>query len=264
MSYLFLINKVTQKMVRKRYNITINDDTTDIGTAAELVVALDVLQGHHDRIVLQQLRPHITQIIRAPQDLYSTLKVLIPEDQIFLIESIGNKLVDIIEAANHLRDIFATLSDYKVEEKIIQTLGTSGLKTLIHSAEELSEILEWVYGNCDKMVLELLGVDYLKHLIQNGYELSLVLHSLDHKCQEELIDMISWTNVMQLIKDRRDLAHILRALPEESSKRLLKEFTKDQLWKIIRDDFGWKYLYKYLEDEEAAYLKKILGVKNAK
>ncbi|NVM01199.1 MAG: hypothetical protein HWN67_02610 [Candidatus Helarchaeota archaeon] len=250
-------------MVIKRYQIKIDKETADIGTAGELMVALDVLQGHRDRMVLEQLHSHLAKIISGPEDLYKVIRSLNPDDQVYLIEGLSSNLVKTVQSAGNLRDIFATLSDYKVEEKIIQTLGSDGLKTLIRSAEELSEVLEWVYGNCDQMVLDSLGVDYLKHLIQNGYELSLVLHSLDQKCQEGLIGMLGWEDVGKLVIDRRDLAHLLRALPGELSKRLLNDFTKEKLWKIIRDKYGWQYLHKYLEADEAEYLEKVLEVKHA-
>ena len=248
-------------MVIKRYAIKIEAETTEVGTAGELMVALDVLQGHHDRMVLEQLHDHLSDIIIGPIDLYMVIRSLSPDDQTYLIEALGSNLVKIVQSAASLRDIFATLSDYKVEEKIIQTLGNDGLKTLIRSAEELSEVLEWVYGNCDQLVLDTLGLDYLKHLIQNGYELSLVLHALDHKCQEGLIGMLGWAYVGKLIIDRRDLAHLLRALPGELSKRLLKDFTKEKLWKILSDEYGWQYLHKYLETDEIENLEKVLGVK---
>ncbi len=251
-------------MVKNRFSIKIENKTAEIGTAAELAVALDVLQGHHDRMVLEQLRPHLNKIVRTSQDLYALLKVLTLDDKIFLIDSLGSKIVNIIGAPGHLRDILATLSEHDAEEKLLQTLGSKGLQTIIHSAEDLSEILQWVYGICDQLVLQLIGEDYLKHLIQTGYELSLVLYTLDLDRQKELIELLGWEKVVLMIKDRRDLAHLLRAMPDEISKKLLKQFTKEQLWQIIRDEYGWRQVYKYLAAEEAVYLERILGVKHAK
>jgi len=121
-----------------RYPITIEGETTDIGTAAELVVALDVLQGQHDRLVLEQLRPHLAQIISGPQGLHAVLKVLAPEDQIYLLDALGSELPRIISRAAALRDILATLAEARVEERLLQTLGAEGLRGLIGSAEELA------------------------------------------------------------------------------------------------------------------------------
>lgn len=251
-------------MATTRYLITIEDETALIGTAAELVVALDVLQGRHDRMVLQQLRPHLADIIGGPQGLYATLRVLAPEDQVYLVEALGLRLVSVVREAGALRDILTTLAEITVEERLLETLGSDGLRTLIGTAEELSEILEWVYGDCDQLALQLLGTEFLKRLFQNGYELSLTLHSLDHACQQELIDMLGWEQVLSLVHNLRDLAYLLRALPSELSQRLLNHFTKEQLWEIIRDDRGWRYLYNYLEADEAAYLGKLLEVNDAK
>ncbi len=251
-------------MVKKPQNIVIEGESVEISSTAELVVALDVLQGHHDREVLLQLRPKLTDIVTKPQELFAILRVLNTEDKIFLIDALKTRIVSIVADAGHLRDILATLSESEVEEKLIETLDSEGLQALIHSAEELSEVLHWVYGSCDDLLLQKLGIEYLNHLIQNGYEFSLVLHSLNHDSQEKLIQTLGWDNVVPLVKDRRDLAYLMRALPAKLSTKLLKHFTKDQLWKIIRNDYGWRYLYRYLEYEEAAYLDKLMGVKYAK
>lgn len=242
------------------YAITIDDETIDISTAAELVVALDVLQGQHDRAVLEQLRPHLAEVIAGPRGLYTTLKVLIPDDQKYVIHALGADLVNVVQEAGALRDILAMLAEPDVEVQLIETLDAEGLRALIGTAEELGEVLEWVYGDCDQLVLNLLGATFLKHLLQNGYDLSLILHALDHTSQQQLLDMLGWNSVLSLVHDRRDLAYLLRALPSETSKHLLKHFTKDQLWNLIRNMRGWRYLYNYLEAEEAAYLAKVLEV----
>ena len=246
-----------------RYPISIDGETADVATAGELVTALDVLQGHYDRAVLEQLRPHLAKVIGGPQGLYATLKVLSAEDQLYLIEALGPRLVGVVQRAGALRDILATLAESGVEEKLLETLGPEGLRVLIGSAEELAGVLEWVYGSSDWLALQLLGVDFLKNLFQSGYELSLVLYSLDRARQQELIDLLGWEHVMALVHDRRDLAHLLRALPAELSNRLLTHFTKDQLWAIVQDGRGWRYLYSYLEVAEAAYLSDLLEVNDA-
>jgi hypothetical protein len=228
------------------------------------MVALDVLQGQHDRAVLEQLRPHLADVIGGPQGLHAVLKVLEPEDQMYLVEALGPRLVGVLQRAGALRDILATLAESGVEEKLLQILGVDGLRALIGSAEELAEVLEWVYGASDWLVLQLLGADSVNRLFQSGYELSLVLYSLDHARQKELIDMLGWDHVVFLVHDRRDLAHLLRALPADLSNRLLTHFSKEQLWAIIQDERGWRYLYNYLETAEADYLGKVLEVNDAK
>jgi len=244
--------------------ITIEGETAPIGTAGELVVALDVLQGQHDRAVLEQLAPHLPEIIADASGLYWTLKELTVEDQLYLFDALGARLVDVIGRAGALRDLLATMAYEEVEERMLETLGGEGLRALIGTAEELAGALEWVYGDCDRLVLELVGVPFLRRLFPSGYELSLVLHALDHDRQRELIEMLGWEQVEALVHDRRDLAHLLRALPSELSNRLLTGFTREQLWDLARDERGRKYLYQYLDAKEAAYLDKAMGENDAK
>jgi hypothetical protein len=213
--------------------------------------------------VLEQLTPHLADILSGPKGLYATLKILEPEDQLYLIQALGPQLGNVIQTASALRDILATLAESGVEEKLVEVLGGSGLRALVGTAEELAGVLEWVYGASDWLVLELLGEPFLRRILQNGHDLSAVLRALDPARQQRLIEWLGWENVVALVHDRRDLAHMLRALPAELSNRLLNHWTRDQLWDIVRDERGWQYLHNYLEAEEAEYLGKLLEVGNA-
>jgi hypothetical protein len=250
-------------MTVAQYPITIEGETASIGTAGELVVALDVLQGQHDRAVLEQLAPHLSEIIADASGLYWTLKELSVEDQLYLFDALGPCLVDVIGRASALRDLLATMAHEEVEERMLKALGAEGLHALIGTAEELAGVLEWVYGDCDRLVLDLVGAPFLRRLFPSGYGLSLALHALDHDRQQDLVEMLGWEQVEALVHDRRDLAHLLRALPGDLSTRLLKGFTKAQLWDLARDERGRRYLYQYLEAEEATYLDKAMGENDA-
>jgi hypothetical protein len=114
-----------------RYPITIDGETAQIGTANELAVALDVLQGQFDREALLQLRPHLAKIIAHASGLLIVMKSLSVENQLFLIASIGPDLAGVIQSAARLRDILATLAEQQVEEALLNTLGRAGLQRLM-------------------------------------------------------------------------------------------------------------------------------------
>ena len=242
----------------KRYPITIEGQTTWIGTAGELSVALDVLQGQFDRQALEQLQPHLAEIIANAAGCCAVLKSLSVEDQVFFIQALGRDLAAVLQDARHLRDLLAITAQVEVEEALIQTLGTSGLKCLILTAENLAEVLEWVYGECDALTLELTGIDALRQLCRNASDLSAILRSLDHTQQAGLLEQLGWAFVPGLVHDGRDLAYLLRALPPESSERLLKHFSPSQLREIIGNAQDWAYLYQRLEPEEAKILVGLL------
>jgi hypothetical protein len=151
-----------------RYPVAIAGETADIGTANELANALDVLHGQHDRAILEQLRPHLADIIGNAAGLTNVLRALETADQIFLIQALGVQLSVVLQQARFLRDLFAILADDEVEQCLIETLGATGLRVLILTASELGEVLEWVYGQRDRQVLDLLGTPYLKRLIRTG------------------------------------------------------------------------------------------------
>ncbi len=249
-------------MTIPRYPITLSGEITDVGTAAELVVALDVLQGQHDRLVLEQLRQHLAAVIGGPQGLFAVLRVLSADDQIYLIDSLGADLPRLVQRSATLRDMLATLAEPRVEERLLTTIGGDGLRALIGSAEELAEVLEWVYGDCDRLTLQLLGPAALTHLCLGGYELSLVLHALDRDRQAELLDMLGWEQVISLVQNRRDLAYLLRALPSQLSQELMSRLTEARLRSLVRDGRDWEYLSRYLEAAERDYLATRLGVQS--
>jgi len=243
-----------------RYPITINQETVQIGSAAELAVALDVLQGQYDRIVLTQLKPHLAQIIPQANNLLTVMKSLSADDQVFLIHALQGDLAGIMQDAAHLRDLLATLAEEKVEIALLQTLGPNGLRSLILTAEELAEVLEWVYGQTDDLALETLGMDYIKDLTREASDLSAILRSLDAGLQARLLDQLGWEFCLGLIRDGRDLAYLLRALPAVTSERLLNHFSPDQLARLIGNSHDWAYLYQRLEPAEADFITHLLGL----
>jgi hypothetical protein len=247
----------------KRYPVTIDGETASIGTANELAVALDVLQGQHDRAVLEQLGPALADITGGPQGFERLLQALAPEDQLYLVDALGPRLADIIREARHLRDVFAALAVVEVELKILDTLGTDGLHALINTAQELAEVLGWLYGECDRRAIELLGTPYLTRLIRSGSDLCAVMDALDAEGQLGLLDRLGRARTSRLLHDGADLAHFMRALPAHLSARLLAEMTREQLIALIGNRQDWQYLWERLEPEECRLLAEKLGVSYA-
>jgi hypothetical protein len=243
-----------------RYPVTIDDETAQIGTASELAIALDVLQGQHDRAVLQQLEPHLADIIASPSGLMLVMRSLSPEDQLLLVGALGPRLAGIVRDASHLGDLLATLAHEEVERGLLDTLGPTGLRALILTAGDLSQVLEWVYGQCDREVIELLGADYVRSIAKNGHDLALALNSLDHDMQSTLLALIGWDRIAQLVVDGRDLAYLMAALPPELSVPLIQRYSQQQLAELIGNAADWEYLWKRLEPVEAEALEQKLGV----
>ena len=244
------------------YPITIDHETVQIGTAAELAVALDVLQGQYDRVVLTQLQPHLSRIISQANQLFIVMKSLSADDQIYLIQALKGHLAGIMQHDSHLRDLLATLAEEKVESAVLQTLGSDGLRALILTAEELAEVLEWVYGQTDALALDLLGLEYVRNLSRNASGLSAILHSLDEAQQAKLIDQLGWEFCLGLVQDGHDLAYLLRALPAAVSEQLLKHYHPEELARLIGNSRDWTYLYQRLEPAEADFITHLLGLKS--
>jgi hypothetical protein len=234
-----------------RFPVTIAEETVTIGTANELSVALDVLQGQYDRETLVQLRPHLAEIIKNAAGLLTILRSLSVEDRIFLIQELGSGLGDVIQSAAALRDLLAVVADQQVERALLTTLGSDGLRRLIMTGTELAEVLEWVYGAEDSLTLQLLGIPYLRRLCRHSGDLSAILRSIDFNLQAALLEQLGWPFVIDLVKDGYDLAGLIRALPPEDSAQLLHHFSAAQLVALIGNADEWTYLFQRLEPAEA-------------
>ncbi len=244
--------------ILERFAITVDNERAEIGSANELAIALDVLKGQRDREVLNQLRAHLAQIIANGPGLMLVLKSLSSPDQLFLIDAIGADLAQVISNAGRLRDQLATMADQEVEAALLRTLGTGGLRRLIQTAEELGEVLEWVYGQCDNLLLDLLGLAYVRGLCRQAADLAAILRGLSPALQESLVENLGWSFVASLVVDGPGLALLLRALPAESSQRLLGHFQAKELKSLIGNAHDWQYVYQRLETAEAAFLVNLL------
>jgi hypothetical protein len=243
-----------------QFPITIGQETVQIGTAAELTVALDVLQGHYDHDILVQLQPYLAPIIPTAKDLLAVMKSISADDQVFLIQSLGSNLVGILQDASHLRDLLATLAEVEVETAILNTLSTRGLNSLVLTAGELAEVLEWVYGQTDELALDLLGWERIRDLCREAADLGAIIRCLSPGLQTRLVEYLGWDFCLGLIRDGRDLAILLRALPASTSTRLLDYYDRPQLVKLIGNPVDWTYLYQRLEPAEAEFITQRLGM----
>ena len=243
-----------------RFPFTIDHETVQIGTANELALALDVLQGQFDHEALVQLNPHLARIVANASGFMLVMRSLSKEDQLFLIQSIGTDLPAVLQDARHLRDQLAVMALEDVEEALLKTLGRDGLRRLVLTGEELAEILEWVYGQNDALVLNLLGIDSVRRLCRHSSDLSALLYNLDHELQEKLLEQLGWPFIVDLVRDGRDLAALVRALPPASSERLLRHYSPRQLVELVGNERDWAYLCQRLEPQEADFLFGMLNI----
>jgi len=241
-----------------RYPVQFEGEVVQIGTASELAITLDVLQGQHDLETLKQLQDHLAEIIAHASGLISVIRSLSVDDQVFLVQALGKDLAEVIQNAGRLRDILAIVADPQVEQAILTTLGSEGLRRLIMTGEELAEVLEWVYGDEDAALLDLLGEKELRRLCRHAGALSAVLHNIDFELQARLLEELGWPFVLNLVLDGRDLACLLRALPPETSARLLAHFSGARLVELIGSAADWTYLYQRLEPAEAKLLLSLM------
>ena len=246
------------------FTIVIGGESASIETANELAVLLEVLHGDHYQEVLDQLGPKLADILREPRGLCAVLKSLAPESQLYLLNQLGPGLIDVIQRAEVLRNILAGLTDPLVERRLLELLGSEGLRKLIQKPEDLAGILEWVYDNCDDFVVSLLDEHFLRQLLQTGHKISLVLPSMTEASQSMLIEKLGWSHVTSLAYDARVLGLLLRALAPGMGLRLIRSFTPETLRAAVGGERGLGELHKFLNEAEMDAINTLLGDSRAK
>jgi hypothetical protein len=247
-------------MSSPRHTIEVDGQRAEIGSAGELAVVLDVLHGREDRAVLEQLRDHLPEILAGGRALIAVLRSLSHEDQVFLLKTLGSRLRDVVDDARTLRDVLSILATEEAERALLDGLGSEGLRGMIDTAEQLAEVLEWVYGHCDELPIELLGREHVNGMIRDGQEAAVVLRAMSPASQRELFDAIGMDRMLELVRDGRDLAALVRALPAEESVELLRRYDRSALVRLIGNRDDWDYLCRRLEPAEADQLFAKLGV----
>lgn len=245
----------------QRFPVNIEGEVAQIGTANELAIALDVLQGNHDRMVLEQLGPHLAEIIATPGGFMTTMKSLEPVNQVLLVECIGPKLAGVLQKATYLASTLATLATPEVKEAILRVLGTKGLRALVITANDLAGVLHWVFGKSDQAVLDLLGADYVRSIIRTGDDLGRVFSALEADTQNVLLEQLGFAHIVDIVRDGRELAYVLRALPPAFSARLVAQYSRERLVTLIGNAGDWQYLWARLEPEEQVLIQQKLGGK---
>jgi len=241
--------------MRNSYEIKIGHDSARMETADELVAILDVLQGQHDREVLQQLEADLHLIIRNSKELFKVVSVLHYENPIYLFRGLGMHLAEVMRKGSGLRDLLAFVSEDEAEKVLIETLGSEGIQKLITNAVELAEVLEWVYGSMDLTILNYLTISTIQRIVKGGREMSLILNALDPASQRTLIGELGTLFVEKLIHQTEDFAYLMRALPFDTSKDLVDSMSGEKIRELIRSAEDLRYLNRYLDLNEQEYLK---------
>jgi hypothetical protein len=230
-----------------RHRIQHDGEAAEIGTVDELLVALEVLNRDHDREILAQLTPVLAGIVAArdrpaPANLKLLLKALSTADRLFVIDALGARLPELIESAVELRNLLVSLADLDVERRLLDRIGSDGLRTLISTSQELSEIVEWLYADCEIRILEMLGADTLRKRIVSAQDLATLLRKMAPARHAALIGLLDWTFVLGLLRSGHELVLVLAALNAEYGAALLDRFGREDLIALIGDAQTWGLL----------------------
>jgi hypothetical protein len=247
----------------RRHPVGVDGERAEIGDAAELAVAVELLGPGRSGEVLAQLAPDLPAILGGPEGLLQTVRALDPADRPLLFSLLGEALPPLVRGARRLGELLALTAAPAVEEQLLRALGPAVLRSYAGNARDLAEMLQWVYGECDRLLLELLGAEHLGAVLGSAADLAHALHALDPGGQRRLLELLGPGHAARLVADARDLARVLHALPRDAARELLDGFTPEELVARIGGEREWRRLCRRLADDEAQLLFARLGVHRA-
>ncbi|MEC4819300.1 MAG: hypothetical protein SAK29_39425 [Scytonema sp. PMC 1069.18] len=214
--------------------ITYQDDSVELESAEELLVALELTPIEADQEILAQIGEGILEIVTTDEEFLLILEKVLDtrgaSKQPYL-KCFGTQLNKVVTKGTTLSKALSLLANEHDQEYFLKILGQHTLRMCISNIFDLVESLNWVYGKMDILFIELLGWDFVLRFVNSGRALGAVMKVLSHQEEQILLEQMGWENVLECIQDTDDLVIAFTALEQQSDRLLIDkliEFNKLQ------------------------------------
>ncbi|PIQ41159.1 hypothetical protein COW06_03875 [Candidatus Gracilibacteria bacterium CG12_big_fil_rev_8_21_14_0_65_38_15] len=207
----------------------------------ELALIIDLLATSDDsftlhRHIIMSLDERLMDIILTYKGLLLCMKHMEYKNRFLLLIKIGDTLSRVIEKSTHLGNLLASIPEETDKIRIIKSIRYKGLTQIIDVPDDLGNILEWIFGDGEKLVIDTLGKEFLQSLFTYGTDIYKVFHFLSDKNKNLLADMIELSFIKSCIYTAEDFFYVLKALSNEKTGELIPLFTPEEIRTIIRKD----------------------------
>ena len=253
--------------VEKQYNYSfiLGDKTYFIRDENELALTFELLETVENRETLQwnvimALDEQLLEIIKTYKGLFLCMKHLGFRHRFLLLVKIGDILPHVLEKSEYLGSILAGIPEENDKIRLLKSMRRKGLVHVIQNAENLGNILEWVYGEAEQLVIDTLGKEFLETLFSSGRDIYRVFHFLNDTNKDYLTDMLSMAFIRERVRTMDDFVYIIKALTAEKCEELIVLFSPEELRIIIKSDTAFHSFLKKITYRKEAFLLHYLGL----
>lgn len=172
-----------------------------------------------------RLDEKLMDIVHSYKGLLLCMKHMEYKNRFLLLIKIGDTLSHVVERSAHLGSILASIPEEADKIRIIKSIRTKGLIQMIHTPDDLGNILEWIFGEGEKMVFDMLGKDFLQSLFAYGTDIYKVFHFLSPENKDILADMLSLSFIGSRIYTAEDFFYVLKALSNAKVGEFITNFS---------------------------------------
>lgn len=212
------------------------------------------------RHLIMTLDEKLMDIIRSYKGLLLCMKSMEYKNRFLLLIKIGDTLSHVVEKSAHLGSILAGIPEEADKIRIIKSIRTKGLIQMIHIPDDLGNIMEWIFGDGERVVFEMLGKEFLQSLFAYGTDIYKVFHFLTDENKNILADMITLLFIRSRIYTAEDFFYVLKALSNAKVPEFITLFSSDEIRTIIsKNETLHHYLPKITKEKEQVLLQYIQG-----
>lgn len=223
------------------HSFTLGEKEYLIHNEEELALIIDLIAASDDsftlhRHIIMSLDEKLMDIILTYKGLLLCMKHMEYKNRFLLLIKMGDTLSRVIEKSTHLGSLLASIPEENDKKRIIKSIRYKGLIQIIDTPDDLGNILEWIFGEGEKLVIDILGKEFLQSLFTYGTDIYKVFHFLSDENKNILADLLELSFIKSCVYTPEDFFYVLKALSNEKSEDFIPLFTPEEIRTIIRKD----------------------------
>lgn len=220
------------------HSFTLGEKKYAIHNEEELALIIDLLASLKDsftlhRHIIMSLDEDLMRIILTYKGLLLCMKHMEYKNRFLLLVKMGDTLSNVIEKSAHLGSLLASIPEETDKMRIIKSIRAKGLIQIIHIPDDLGNILEWIFGDGEKLIIDMLGKEFLQSLFAYGTDIYKVFHFLSDENKDILADILSLPFIQSRIYTAEDFFYVLKALSNSKVQEFIPLFTPLEIRSII-------------------------------
>lgn len=257
-----IICNITIFYIMKPYNFILSEKQFHIWNDKDLELLLKIFSGtskiswiiHWN--ILMEMDKDLEWFVTHYRGLLNCLKYLNEKNSFLLLVKLWDVLLNLINNSSELAEILSKIPNESNKIRLLTIMRVKGLRKILFNAQDLWNILEWLYGESQRKFLDLLGRDLVREIFYSTNEIIMILHYLTNENKDYLMNIIWIGWVKTKIKTSFNFLVLFKWLTDKKARELLKTYTKKEVLALFKnDDEFYHFLLRLPKNKEKIFLK---------